>query len=407
MLSLLTREMIEIIVATCCFEDACDFARCCTASRSAFLALITMKDAPWPELQQRRDKALKSAQVELDRLLCGSRRYKQLRIFAGAELQRRLRARAANLTPAQAQFVAQDDLALLAAQTPYVEDDGEGDRPEYAGEATLFYGVRLGYGKLTELLYAGRRWYGCSAFSRPERTSQSITDAPHVGEGYGEFRTMEEVARVNELLRNWKQPEGYSGPECLDHDDALDDLLARIGLGVCHRRASRPEVQLRRHAVQSSREAVASFNEYGQLWTNCFAAHAAFHDASITAHANRRGGNADSLICVGYTGYGDGPGLEVVLGIPLGPRMNTSAFDLEQQYGCEFCEDDEAGHCIEQVSSRYLAALLGCEDTSLKARSIRCALHAKMSRVADAIKVDTGVDIAPMLGFHVVTSQGC
>ena len=403
----LQRELIEIIAAACCFEDACDLARCCSATHNAFLALLTKNDAPWPELQQRRDKALKAAQLDLDRLLLrSSKRDKQLRIFAGAELQRRLRARTADPTPAQAQFVAHDDLALIAAQTPYEEDDGEGDRPEYAGEARLFYGVRLEYDELRELLYAGRRWYSCQAFNRPSHASQTIAEAPVVGM-YGEFSTMEEVTRINELLQDGEKPEFYHGPERLDHDDGLDDLLARIGLGVCHRNRQRVDVRLREHAVELSREASGSYNAYSQRWIDCFEAHAVFHDASITDHANRRGGNAESDICVGYTGYGDGPGPEVVLGIALGPRMDTNVFDLEQQYGCEFFEDDEPGQCIEQVSAQYLADLLGCEDTSLKVRSVELALRAKMSRVADAIKVGTGVDIAPKLGFHVVTWEGC
>lgn len=408
MLCGLSQELLEIIVAACTFDDARDLGRCCAATRAAFLALLMHEAAPWPELHVLRDKALRAAQAELDRLLRTAKRDKQLRVYAAVELQRRLCARAQEeLTAAQRQLVASSDLAMLAAKRPFVEDDGEGSRPEYSGEATLIYGVRLGYEELKEQLFAGRRWY-CSEsrFGPSKHASQALTEAPLEGVGYHEFSSIDEVARVDDLLRSSARPDDYQGPAFLDHDLGLDDLLARLGLGTSHRNAQRSDSELRQQAAEASRLAAPSFDTYGRRWLRCFDAHATYHNAALTATANRHGGNLDSLVCVAYTGWGDGPGPEVVLGIPLGSRMDASVFDLEQQYGVCFCEEDEAGDCIEHLSRGYVADLLGCSEGSLKARGAELALRAKMRSVAREIEAGTGVDLAPAMGFHLVTWQG-
>lgn len=405
----LSGDELENIVAVCSFEDALDLALSCKATRTAFVAVLDKGDVPWPELRERRAHALRAAQDGLDRLLQGHKREKKLRLYAAIELQRRLRNQSAELTSAQQCFVECNDLAARAAQKPYVEDDGEGERPEYGGEATLMYGVRLGYDELKELLFAGRRWYAPAHtdYGDPLHASQARTETPVEGARYHDFTDAEEVARVDHLLRRGEDAEGYQGPRYLDHHLGLDDLLKRSGLRISHRNSQRLTNELKERACDLANAAGVSFNSYGLLWSASFDAHAAHHEANKVERANRHGGNLESFVDVGYTGYGDGPGPEVVLGIPLGPRINACVFDLIQQYGVEFCMDDAPGQCIELASAAFVADLLGSTPTSLKARSVELALRAKMSVVVGEIEEGAGVDLSKQLGFHLVFWEGC
>ena len=393
----LSADQLGSIVAFCDFIDACELALTCTAARAAFVALRDAAElAQWPELVKRRRKALHDAQAALNRWREAETWKKRLRLMAAVELQRRLRSRygpAEGADTPQRQFMDTSNLATVAASVPFEEYDGEGDRPDYAGSATLFLGVRLGYDELRNLLYAGRRWYGDS--DEPIG-SQALHEPPHSERGYHDFKNVDAVNDTQALLR---KPDGYEGPEWLRHDTGLNDLLKRLGMHSvqsCHVH----ERTLRSQALDASRAAVPSHNEYGRRWKACFDAHAAYME-NLRAH----GENLRSLVNMGYTGWGDAPGDEVVLGIQLGPRQDMACFNLEPQFGVEFCEESCPGYSIEQVSADFVADLLRCRPGSLNARSVELAMRGQMTEVVKALEVGSGVKIQAPLAFHVVFSE--
>ena len=358
-------ELQERIVARCTARAALRLQRCSTSFRAVVQGCLLNSPEVLSEL-------LGMAHVSLSRVAecLGSEQARgafeafglpvdgftlrevHLRAAAGAELQRRLDVQ-----------LHLDALSLNGpGRVLYQAEGNDGYDPEengyaFGGTAEICFGIVLGYQELRKLLYVGRRWYGSAG------SSESVTvDADPARGAYYDFT---DVA----ALTNAVESHDYDGPWLQYHlPHAFNDLLDRVGMPNV-----RPEP-----------------------------------DSSYSDWARKQNQNLHSSIDIHFTGFQDGAGDDVVVGIRLGPHLPASGFDLRSQLDASFLQgndfEDSPGHAIQDVSTHFPAQILGWPADSLQHRALEAELHSRMEKVLRALNI---ADRRSELGFSVVFDEGC
>ena len=313
------------------------------------------------------------------------RRLAGLRLLAAQEVRTRVAGRRLSRSqPDLRAFMEIADMKEHAASNEYKAIDHD----NFRGEATLCYGLRLGYGTAVRLLAAGRRWVG------------------------GHYL------------------DGRSVP--------LDEPAPSGG----HTYVDLPNVAAVDAAVQCYHDAFAALD--GSWMNTLDISYAALHnmrDLKMRAgqgaglSANELAFRFPGTVNVFFTGYQDSAGPEVVLGIELGD-LERFGFDLEQfgiEWGAGIDDKKSKGERwvgnddIVDVSSQFVASVLGWLTESALFQSMEQEVHARVSQLLASVDMAARAElvanrhaaarigdawhnattIATDVGWHVVFNQGC